>query len=220
MRLYKYLKAFGGYTKSEIKTLQNQKLIYVNGEIKGFLYEIKNDDEVIVNNKIIKRIQFSYFAYYKPKGILSDISDKSNSYINYLPVDYKLMPAGRLDKESEGLMILTNDGDFINEIMSPNNHEKEYIVTLKNKITNDFIENLKKSYVLKNRITTPFIVNIIDDYTINLILHEGIYHQIRKIISLNNNYVINLKRIRIGDLKINDLKPGEFKEIKKNDVIK
>lgn len=220
MRLYKYLKAFGGYTKSEIKTLQNQKLIYVNGEIKGFLYEIKNDDEVIVDNKIIKRIQFSYFAYYKPKGILSDISDKSNSYINYLPVDYKLMPAGRLDKESEGLMILTNDGDFINEIMSPNNHEKEYIVTLKNKITNDFIENLKKSYVLKNRITTPFIVNIIDDYTINLILHEGIYHQIRKIISLNNNYVINLKRIRIGDLKINDLKPGEFKEIKKNDVIK
>lgn len=220
MRLYKYLKAFGGFTKSEIKTLQNKNLIYVNGEIKGFLYEIKNDDEVIVNNKIIKRIQFSYFAYYKPKGILSDISDKSNSYINYLPVDYKLMPAGRLDKESEGLMILTNDGDFINEIMSPNNHEKEYIVTLKNKITNDFIENLKKSYVLKNRITTPFIVNTIDDYTINLILHEGIYHQIRKIISLNNNYVINLKRIRIGDLKINDLMPGEFKEIKKNDVIK
>lgn len=220
MRLYKYLKAFGGFTKSEIKTLQNKNLIYVNGEIKGFLYEIKNDDEVIVDNKIIKRIQFSYFAYYKPKGILSDISDKSNSYINHLPVDYKLMPAGRLDKESEGLMILTNDGDFINEIMSPNNHEKEYIVTLKNKITNDFIENLKKSYVLKNRITTPFIVNTIDDYTINLILHEGIYHQIRKIISLNNNYVINLKRIRIGDLKINDLMPGEFKEIKKNDVIK
>lgn len=220
MRLYKYLKAFGGFTKSEIKTLQNQKLIYVNGEIKGFLYEIKNDDEVIVDNKIIKSIQFSYFAYYKPKGILSDISDKFNSYINYLPVDYKLMPAGRLDKESEGLMILTNDGDFINEIMSPNNHKKEYIVTLKNKITDDFIENLKKSYVLKNRITTPFIVNIIDDYTINLILHEGIYHQIRKIISLNNNCVLNLKRIRIGNLKINDLNPGEFKEIKKNDVIK
>lgn len=214
MRLYKYLKVFANLTKSEIYKLNDESKILVNGLKKGFLTDITDDDSVIVDGKIVKPFEYSYYLYYKPIGISSDITNKSNSYINNINKNEKLMPCGRLDKLSEGLMILTNDGLFINEIMSPNNHEKEYIVTLKNKITDDFIESLKKSYILDNRKTTPFIVKKIDDYNVSLILYEGIYHQIRRIVKLNNNYVANLKRVRISNYYIDDLKPGELRKIK------
>lgn len=215
LRLYTYLKINAGLVKSNVLKLDKEKKITVNDLIIPLTSNIKDDDVVKIHNKIITKTEFKYYLYYKPKGVLSVISNNKDSYINHINLDIKLSLSGRLDKESEGLMILTNDGNFINELMKPNHHEKEYIIKLEKKITDDFINNIKKSYVIRGRITTPFKIRIIDDYNLNITLYEGIYHQIRTIIKLNNNKVINLKRIRIGSYLLGDLKENEIKEFKR-----
>lgn len=133
MRLYTYLKIYANLTKSEVNKLIEDSKVTVNDKIEPLTCNIAPTDIVKINDKIIKKYDFKYYLYYKPKGILSTIRKSQESYINQINMNNKMMVAGRLDKDSEGLMILTNDGKFINELMIPNNHEKEYIVTLKKK---------------------------------------------------------------------------------------
>ena len=217
MKLYSYLKIYGNYTKSELTRLYNEGKILINGRLLPLSCPVRDEDIVAVDGIALKNnIEFKYYLYYKPRGVLSMISDKPESFINYINSDIKLSPAGRLDKDSEGLMILTNDGKFINDLMSPLNHEKEYIIELKYPVTNSLIEGLEKSYTLRGRQTTPMLVKRLDAFHLDLILYEGIYHQIRTIVIKNNNRVLSLKRIRIGNYKLNDLKPNEMLEFKPN----
>ena len=215
MRLYKYIKVFAGITQSEVKSLYEDKQILVNDKLYPFSYNIKENDIVKLNGKIIKRIPFVYYLYYKPKGILSDISSDLNSYQFHIDKDIKLMPAGRLDKDSEGLMILTNDGAFINSL-SKSNIEKEYIVKLEKKVDDAFLKNVIKPILIKSKLTKEMKVEKLDDYTIKLILTDGRYHQIRRSVKASNNKVTSLKRIRIGSYLISDMKQGELREIKKD----
>lgn len=216
MRLFTYIKNYANLTKSKVMELYNDKRITVNGIKQGIRYKVNDNDIVRIDNKIINKIEFKYYLYYKPKGILSIINNNSNSYINNINLATRLALAGRLDKNSEGLMILTNDGKFINDIMNPTSKlEKEYIVKLKYPITDTFMENIKKEYTIKNRETTPIIAKKINEFTISMILFEGIYHQIRKIVILANNKVENLKRIRIGQYMLGNLNPGEILEFNK-----
>lgn len=216
MRLYTYVKRYGGYTKSMVYKLNEENRILVNGKTIPLAFKIEDNDIVTIDNIEIKRNDLVYYLYYKPKGILSIISNNPDSYINHINTDIKLSMAGRLDKDSEGLIILTNDGKYINDLMnSLSKIEKEYIVTLEHPINQEFISNIEKPYIIRNKTTTPIKAKIIDEYNVSMILYEGIYHQIRTIVKLNNNKVINLKRIRINNLKIDDLKPNEMKEYKK-----
>ena len=215
MRLYKYIKVFAGITQSEVKSLYEDKQILVNDKLYPFSYNIKENDIVKLNGKIIKRIPFVYYLYYKPKGILSDISSDLNSYQFHIDKDIKLMPAGRLDKDSEGLMILTNDGAFINSL-SKSNIEKEYIVKLEKNVDDTFLKNVVKPILIKSKLTKEMKVEKLDDYTIKLILTDGRYHQIRRSVKASNNKVTSLKRIRIGSYLISDMKQGELREIKKD----
>lgn len=214
MRLYNYVKIYGNYTKSEIRQLNLNNSILVNNEKKSLLYPLKDNDIVTINNKIIYEKKLVYYLYYKPKGILSTINNDPSSYIHHINIKEKVMPAGRLDKDSEGLLLLTNDGKYINLICNPKTHfEKEYIVTLENKVTNDFLKNVGNSIILDNRTTKEIIVSYIDEYNIKMILTEGIYHQIRRTVKLYNNKVSNLKRIRIGNYCLNDMKEGDIIKI-------
>ena len=216
MRLYKYIKVNANKTQSEVIQLFETKRIKVNNNYVPFTYLIKENDIVTIDDDIIKSKKLQYFLYNKPKGIISDIKNKDNSYINYIDLDIKLMPCGRLDKDSEGLMILTNDGKFINDVLSnKTEYEKEYIVTVEKKIDDSFIENIKKPIIIKNKMTLPIKAYKIDDYTINMILQDGRYHQIRRIIKNASNKVLNLQRIRIGPYTLGDLKLGEIREIKR-----
>ena len=215
MRLYKYIKVFAGITQSEVKSLYEGGQILVNDKLYPFSYNIKENDIVTLNGKIIKRSPFVYYLYYKPKGILSDISSDLNSYQFHIDKDIKLMPAGRLDKDSEGLMILTNDGAFINSL-SKANIEKEYIVKLEKKVDDAFLKNVVKPILIKSKLTKEMKVEKLDDYTIKLILTDGRYHQIRRSVKASNNKVTSLKRIRIGSYLISDMKQGELREIKKD----
>ena len=213
MRLFSYVKIYGNYTKSEITKIYNEGKILINNNLVPLTCPVRNGDIVTIDNVILKNdIEFKYYLYYKPRGVLSMINDKPESFINYIDSDIKISPAGRLDKDSEGLMILTNDGKFIHKLMTPLNHEKEYIVELKYPVTSDFIDGMSKSYTLKDRVTTPMKVKRLDAFHLNLILYEGIYHQIRQIVKLNNNIVLKLKRIRIGKYSIDSMNPNEMKE--------
>lgn len=215
MRLYTYIKTFAGLTKSELNEIYNKNLITVNGKNEKLTYLVKNGDVIIANDKEIKMIDYEYYLYYKPMGVLSVINNSTDSYINKINKDIKLVPAGRLDKESEGLMLLTNDGEYINDICANNSIEKEYIVTLKDKITDSFLRNVENPIIIKGKTTNPIKARKIDDYNVTMILTDGKYHQIRRVISTNGNKVINLKRIRIGDFYLDDMIPGEIRKIKR-----
>jgi len=191
--------------------LYNDNKILVNNKIEKLTYKLNQNDIVTVENKIIEAFPFEYYLYNKPKGILSMISNKDESYINQINVDKKLMVAGRLDKESEGLMILSNDPSFIHKIMGDkSNIDKEYIVTLFNKIDDDFIKKMNSDIYIRNKLLKPIKLEIIDDYNFKIILNEGMYHQIRKMVILSGNRVKKLVRIRIGNYKLDNIKPNEL----------
>lgn len=213
MRLHSYLKAFKGLTKSEVMEYYKKGLITVNDIPQKLSYEINKNDVIKIGNEIIPEKTYLYYLYYKPRGVISTIRKCDYSYINTINMEEKLTPAGRLDKQSEGLMILSNDGKFIHEYSTPLMHKKKYIITLESEITNEFLSNLGKSYELDGRNTTPFNIEINDKYNVTVELSEGIYHQIRRIVKLSGNKVINLKRISIGEYNLSDMKPGELKKI-------
>lgn len=214
MRLFNYVKIYSSITKEKLNELYNNNLILVNGKKEKLTYKLKDTDIVTCENKIIKKFPFSYYLYNKPRGILSMISDKPESYMNNINVDTKLMVSGRLDKDSEGLLILTNDPEFINEISGDKSlYDKEYIVKLKYEINSSFIERMNGEFEFRNKKTKPIKLNIIDNYNFKIILNEGMYHQIRKMVIESGNRVDSLKRIRIGKYELGNLKHGEIKKI-------
>ena len=215
MRLLNYVKIYSNKTKHELMILDKENRILVNDKLEKLTYKLNEDDIVTIDGKIITKFPFSYYLYNKPKGILSMISDKPESYINQINVENKLMVAGRLDKDSHGLMILTNDPEFINNIMGNDSSiDKEYIVTLYNPITDDFINKMNDDIIIRNRLLKKVNIHIIDEYRFKIILSEGIYHQIRKMVIYSGNRVKDLNRIRIGDYELKDLKENEIKEFK------
>ena len=122
-------------------------------------------------------------------------------------------------QNESGLLILTNDGVFSNKLINGKNHiEKEYLVKVKDKITDDFIVNMSKSVVLRGKTTKECVVNKIDDYTFSIVLTEGMYRQIRRMVKINGNFVIDLYRFRIGNILINDLKEDEIRLINIDDI--
>ena len=204
MRLQSFVKNYGNYTRSEVIKLQNDKRILVNNKYKLLSYNLLDNDIVTIDNKVIKKIPYSYYLFNKPVGIIctNDIN-KANNIKSYLNIEERVYPVGRLDKDSHGLIILTNDNNFCNFILS-NKIEKEYIVKVKYKITDEFINKMENGISIRNKITKKCKIIKIDDYTFNIILNEGMYRQIRRMVISCNNTVIDLERIRIGNIKVNN----------------
>lgn len=220
MRLMSYIKSYCGCTKSELIKLQEEGFILVNGEKKNLTYIIRDQDVVTVKDRIIEKVPNKYFIYNKPIGVVctNDLNVKNN-IISHLNLKDRLFCVGRLDKDSHGLLILTNDGVFSNKLINGKNHiEKEYLVKVKDKITDDFIVNMSKSVVLRGKTTKECVVNKIDDYTFSIVLTEGMYRQIRRMVKVNGNFVIDLYRFRIGNILINDLKEDEIRLINIDDI--
>ncbi len=219
IHLAKALKERGNYTKSEIKSLILNNKVLVNNTIQSLSYIIKPNDVITVNGKILEKVPMVYYLYHKPVGVIcTNKKEIPDSIVNKLSFEHRVFCVGRLDKDTSGLIILTNDGSFSNNLMSPiSNIEKEYVVTVKHIITNEFINNMQKPILLRGKETLPAIVKKIDDYTFNIIIKEGKYHQIRRLVIYNKNTVITLKRIRIGKYQLLDLKENEYIEFNKGD---
>lgn len=182
---------------------------------------IKETDRVVLNNQIVQEGKnIVYVALNKPRGIECTLNPLiNNNLINFITFKEKLFPVGRLDKESEGLLILTNDGYLFNKTINPKNEvEKEYIVTVNKPITNNFIEEMSRGVEIIGQITLPCIVEKIDELTFKIILVQGLNRQIRRMCYKLDYLVTRLKRVRIGKVFLNDLPVGESRIILDNEV--
>ncbi|MFA9212640.1 MAG: pseudouridine synthase [Candidatus Methylacidiphilales bacterium] len=182
---------------------------------------IKETDRVVLNAQIIqegKRI--IYVALHKPRRIECTLNPLITDNLTvFIPFKEKLFPVGRLDKESEGLLILTNDGYLFNKTINPKSEvEKEYIVTVNKSITSNFINEMSRGVEILGHTTLPCVVEKTDDCTFKIILVQGLNRQIRRMCYKLDYLVTSLKRVRIGNVLLNDLPAGESRLISDNEL--
>ncbi len=215
VRINKYLSEAGYCSRREADRLIQRGIVLINGQIAIIGSKVTEKDVVTVSGKRIKKnLEMVYLAFNKPIGITSttDREIKGNivDYINY---PKRIFHIGRLDKDSEGLILMTNDGDIVNEVLrAENNHEKEYIVHVDRKLSFDFFDKMSKGVPILDTITKPCIIDKIGDKSFKIILTEGLNRQIRRMCEYYGYNVTRLKRIRIMHIKL-DIPIGTFRTL-------
>ncbi len=218
-RLNKYLAECGVCSRREADKLIEAGKVFVNGHVAGMGEKVTSEDEVRVGKKVIGgKPKTTVLAFYKPVGVTCTEKDKyAEKIINdYINLPYRVTYAGRLDKDSEGLLLLTNDGDLIDAVMrGANRHEKEYVVKVNKEITPEFVAQMEKGVFLKDleQTTRPCQVKPIGKYTFHIILTQGLNRQIRRMCKANGYEVTHLKRIRIMNVELGKLIPGKYREL-------
>ena len=220
MRLHSYLKNNYNLTKSDLLKLQSEGRIKVNGGTTTLLYEVEDDDLITVDGNVVSKLDKVYYLYNKPIGITCTNSTLKEGNLKDLNLPQRVFALGRLDKDSHGLLILTNDGKLSDSLMNKDKHvEKEYIVKVKYKLTDEFINNMACGVMIDKVLTHKAKVTKLNDYTFDIVITEGRNRQIRKMTKVCNNMVIDLERIRIGKVLLGELKLGEVKEVSLKDLI-
>ena len=217
MRLDKYLADMTGMSRLDIKKLIKKGNVKVNENIiKANDYKIREDDVVYLNDEKINYQEFEYYILNKPAAYLSATEDKYDKTImDLLDIKRKdLVPVGRLDKDSEGLILLTNDGKLNHYLLSPKNHvSKKYYVEVDKKIPDNAKQLLENPMDLGDFITKPAIYEKIDDYKAYLTIHEGKFHQVKRMFEKIGSNVTYLKRIEFKNLKLDDLEKGKYRPL-------
>lgn len=219
MRLNKYLASCGVCSRREADSLIADGKVCVNGQIASMGAKVSSQDTVLVNGKPVKTIDEKHvLAFYKPIGVTCTEKDVHADKIIADFIDYpvRVTYAGRLDKESEGLMILTNDGSLIDAMMKgANGHEKEYIVKVDKEITEGFLKTMAAGvYLEKLDITTRQCeIKKIDKFTFQIVLTQGVNRQIRRMCQTLGFRVLSLKRVRIMNILQGDVVPGKYRKI-------
>jgi 23S rRNA pseudouridine2604 synthase len=221
-RINKYLSEIGYCSRREADRLIELNKVKINGEIPEIGSKISIDDKIEIDGKIIqnKQNKFVYIAFNKPVGIVctTDTKREKNNIIDFLNLPYRIFPIGRLDKSSEGLILLTNDGDIVNKILrSKNEHEKEYIVEVNLPINQIFIEKMKNGIPILNVITKKCFVEKLDKYKFRIILTQGLNRQIRRMCEYLGYRVRSLKRIRIMNINL-DIPVGIYRNLTKKEL--
>lgn len=213
-RLNKAISETGFCSRRAADKLIEEGKVKVNGELAGLGVKVTAKDEIRVEGKIItKEVKNIYLAFNKPVGITctTDTNIKGN-IIDFINYPERIFPIGRLDKPSEGLIFMTNDGDIVNKILrSKNNHDKEYIVTVNKKINAEFIKKMRNGVPVLDTITKKCRVTKIDDFTFNIVLTQGLNRQIRRMCEYLGYEVRTLKRIRIMNIELKNLKVGKYR---------
>lgn len=196
--------------------------------VKSVSQKLDEDNDVIkLDGKALKYSRFVYIMMNKPKGVISASDGKNEkTVIDLLPDDMKrknLFPAGRLDKDTTGFVLITDDGAFAHRILSPKNHiEKTYIATLDNPVSDEVITAFEQGVQLKDDLCMPARLNVLTDdkKTARVVIKQGMYHQIKRMFAKYSLTVIDLKRIKLGDLSLdNSLNPGECRYITEDELL-
>ena len=218
MRINKFLSECGICSRREADILIDEKRILVDGKAAERGMQIEDGMEVLVNGKPVRRdTEKIYLAFYKPAGIecTSDSRVKMN-IIDYIHYPKRITYAGRLDRNSEGLMLMTNDGDLIDAVMRAKNmHEKEYVVTVDRAIPDEILEKMSKGVYLKGLdvTTRPCFIERINEKSFRIILTEGLNREIRRMCEAHHYKVTKLKRVRIMNLLLGNLKQGKYRDL-------
>ena len=216
-RINKFLSEIGYCSRRAADKLIEQGRVKINGEVPEMGTKISAEDEVSVNGKVVhraKKKKMVYIAFNKPVGIVctTDQMREKNNIIDYINYPTRIFPIGRLDKPSEGLIFLTNDGDIVNKILrARNNHEKEYEVTVSKPITKEFIEAMGNGVPILDTVTRKCFVKQTDKKKFKIILTQGLNRQIRRMCEYLEYDIRKLKRVRIMNI-ILDIPIGEYRD--------
>ncbi|MGZ5262416.1 MAG: 23S rRNA pseudouridine(2604) synthase RluF [Kaistella sp.] len=224
-RINKYLSEVGFCSRREADRMLEQGRITVNGAIPEMGTKVSEEDEILVDGISIKKQEEEhvYIALNKPVGIVctTDTKRELNNIVEFINHPKRIFPIGRLDKPSEGLILLTSDGDIVNKILrARNNHEKEYIVRVDKPITPQFLHKMRNGIPILGTVTNKCEVEQIDTLSFRIVLTQGLNRQIRRMCEYLGYEVKKLKRIRIMNIKLDlpigkwrDLTPEEMQEL-------
>ncbi len=219
IRINKFLSEAGYCSRREADKLIDAGRVKINGKVPEMGTKIAPGDEVRVDGNVIKnnKESFVYLAFNKPVGIVctTDTRVEKDNIIDFINYPKRIFPIGRLDKPSEGLILLTDDGDIVNKILrASNNHEKEYIVTVDKPISQTFIKRMAGGIYLEElgQRTKKCKVSKIDTYTFSIVLTQGLNRQIRRMCDYLSYNVLTLKRIRIMNIRL-DVPIGQYREL-------
>lgn len=221
-RINKFLSEAGFCSRREADKLIDQGRVTINGEIPEMGTKISSDDIVRVDGKPIskKEDDHVYIAFNKPVGIVctTDAGVEKDNIIDYINYPKRIFPIGRLDKASEGLIFLTNDGDIVNKILrASNNHEKEYVVTVNKPITSTFIDRMGMGISILDTVTKKCEVERLGNYDFRIVLTQGLNRQIRRMCEALDYEVTSLKRVRIMNVLL-DIPVGGWRDITEEEL--
>ena len=222
MRINKYLSQIGICSRREADKLVDSGRIKVNNEIAILGTKIKETDKITIDNKLIKpkKKKTIFIAFNKPKGVVCTTNRliEKNNIIDYINFPERIFPVGRLDKLSEGLIFLTNDGSLVNKVLrSRNNKEKEYLVEVNKNITTDFIRQMSNGIPILNTVTKNCKLIKVSTTTFKIILTQGLNRQIRRMCEFLGFKVVSLKRIRIMDINL-DVETGKWRHLSRSEL--
>lgn len=221
IRINKYLSETGFCSRREADKLLEANKIRINGKIPEMGTKVFPGDVVTVDGKPVSKSKedFIYLALHKPVGIeCTTNTNTRNNIVDYMKYPKRIFPIGRLDKASEGLIIMTNDGDIVNKILrAKNNHEKEYIVTVDKPISPQFIKKMSGGIPILDTMTKKCTVEKLSDRVFSIVLTQGLNRQIRRMCEYLGYEVKKLKRIRIMNIRL-DLPYGKYRELTQEEL--
>ncbi len=221
-RINKYLSEIGYCSRRAADKLIDEGRVTINGVVPEMGTKITEGDEVAVDGKVVSRTEEEhvYIAFNKPVGIVctTDTNIEPDNIIDYINFPRRIFPIGRLDKPSEGLILLTSDGDIVNKILrARNHHEKEYIVSVNYPITKGFLEDMRKGVPILDTVTRPCIVEQLGRFEFKIILTQGLNRQIRRMCEELGYEVQTLSRVRIMNIHL-DTPLGQWRHLTKAEL--
>lgn len=216
MRINKFLAETGIVSRRGADKWIEEGRITINGELATIGSQVADDDDVRVDGKSVKKEeQLVYIVLNKPVGITSTTEKHiQGNVVDFVNHPLRVFHIGRLDKDSEGLLLLTNDGDVVNEILrAENHHEKEYVVQVDKPISEDFLHDMSSGVEILDTKTLPCRVEKISSHVFKIILEQGLNRQIRRMCSALGYSVKRLQRIRIMNIRIGNLKVGQWRDL-------
>jgi len=223
-RINKYLSEVGFCSRRVADKLIEEGKVKINGKISEIGAKVEEDDQVEVEGQRIQKLTKQkniYLAFNKPVGVVctTDRRVEADNIIDFIKYPTRIFPIGRLDKPSEGLIFLTNDGDIVNKILrARNNHEKEYIVSVNRPINENFIQSMSNGVEILGTITKNCFVQQLAAKKFKIILTQGLNRQIRRMCESLDYKVQSLKRIRIMNIKL-DIPTGKYREFTKKEIL-
>ena len=223
IRLNKYLSEIGHCSRRAADRLIEEGRVQINGVPVIMGQKVTPLDRIEVDGVLVEDLQERnvYIAFNKPIGIVctTDTRVEKDNIIDYINYPTRIFPIGRLDKPSEGLILLTNDGNIVNKILrARNNHEKEYIVTVNKPVTTEFVEKMANGIPILDTITRNCVVEQIHKNQFRIILTQGLNRQIRRMCEYLDYRVVKLKRIRIMNIELN-VGVGKYRDLTKKEMV-
>ena len=219
-RINKFLSEVGFCSRRGADKIISQGRVYINGKVAVLGSKVSRDDLVKVDGELINKIEDKiYIAFNKPVGIECTGNQKvKNNIIDFINFNKRLFTIGRLDKDSEGLILLTNNGDIVNNVLrAENKKEKEYLVTLNKKIDKDFINKMRTGVRIMGKLTKKCYVEKTYENQFKIVLTQGLNRQIRRMCNSLGYRVTKLKRIRVMNIQL-DTKVGEYRFLDENEI--